>query len=548
MASSSSRSRAAVVGAGPVGCLAALSLANRGFDVDVYERRSDPRPPPQAHASSSSSSNNDTQLAEKSAPTKPIDRSINLAISARGLKALSAVQHSDSQGENLAEVLLRHAVPMRARMIHTKGDGKAGGAGPSSNSQAYSTAGEHINSVSRSLLNTLLVEAAAAHPKVSLHFDCKLRAIDLEAKEHVGEKEAQGQCSLSFDSFEGKEEKSTRWADLVVGCDGINSIVRNTLARLVPLNFHQEYIDSEYIELRIPPAQAPTQDPSSSASSSSSSSRTDIEYALDPHHLHIWPRQTFMLIALANLDHSFTSTLFAPNSILSTLTTREAVLRFFRQEFPDALPLFGEEELVEMVLRRGGKGARLSSIKCDPYHYGGRAVILGDAAHAMLPFYGQGLNCGFEDVGVFAELLDQHGVRGDHPSSSVGLASALSQYTRDRHADLVAIVDLAADNYRVMSSSVVDPLYLLRKQLDSLLMTWLPKGWWSSLYSMVTFSPDVGYARAMQREEWQQRLLQRVIVGGGAAVVGATVGLGWVWRRGGLERFTTPFVRRGSAL
>lgn len=309
------------------------------------------------------------------------------------------------------------------------------------------------------------------------------------------------------------------------------------MAKLVPLDFQQEYIDSEYLELRMPPKMMEDKDDKAAMGSPS--------YAIDPHHLHIWPRHSFMLIALPNLDYSFTATLFAPNSILSTLTSREAVLAFFRREFPDALPLFDEEDLMERILPRKGRGSRLSSIRCSPYHFKGRAVILGDAAHAMLPFYGQGLNCGFEDVGTLAQLLDQHNVRGDvtTPTEQQSrLTSSLSSYTTTRHADLVAIVALAAENYRVMSSRVVDPLYLLRKQLDGLLMTWLPTGWWSSLYNLVTFSPDVGYSRAREQEEWQQRVLQRVIVGAGAVAVAGMVGLGWAARSRGWIK--TTFGRR----
>lgn len=295
---------------------------------------------------------------------------------------------------------------------------------------------------------------------------------------------------------------------------------------MTPLNFQQEYIDSSYLELRVPPK----------------IEEGAATFALDPNHLHIWPRHSFMLIALANLDKSFTSTLFAPQAIIGQLTSRQAILDFFAKEFPDALQLMGEDDVVATLLPRQGKGSPLSSVKCDPYHYKGRAVFLGDAAHAMLPFYGQGLNCGFEDVGFLMNLIDKHGVRGD-PGQPEGserslqgekvenawdrysplLAQAFTEYSKERHPDLIAISYLATQNYHEMSSRVVSPLYLIRKSLDGLLMKTLPKGWWISLYSMVTFSPEIGYAEAKKREARQSVVIERVLIGSGLA---AMTGLG----------------------
>lgn len=502
--SSKPRTRAAVVGAGPVGCLSALSLAARGFDVEMYDRRPDPR---------------QHQVASGS---KQALRSINLAISSRGLKALGEVT-DETNGKSMAEVVLDHAVPMKARMIHTKDEGR----GVKQMSQPYGLHGECINSVSRPLLNDLLLDQASAHPSITVHFDCKLRSIDFHARQ--SDSSAPDECKLAFEIWEGTGP-TTRHAAWVVGCDGLNSIVRSSLARVTPLNFHQEYIDSAYLELRIPPKSE--------------------GYAIESDHLHIWPRHSFMLIALANLaDKSFTSTLFAPQQILSKLTTQEAILDFFRSEFPDALALMGEEDVVSILLPRKGKGIPLSSIKCNPYHHEGRVVILGDAAHAMLPFYGQGLNCGFEDVGFLMDILDQHGIRGDGEtgsgidkngttgdsdevsgSLSTRLSSALATYSKTRHPDLLAINALATANYHEMSSKVVSPLYLLRKSLDGILMKMLPKGWWMSLYSMVTFSPQIGYDEARRREQWQGKVIERVLVATAATSVVGLAALGRWWQ------------------
>ncbi|CAO1619033.1 unnamed protein product [Parajaminaea phylloscopi] len=509
--------RVAVVGAGPVGCLAAISLANRGFKVDIYERRPDPR----SHQIGSGSGSGRSDAAARAAP---VDRSINLAISARGLQSLGRVKRAD--GDSLADVVLRHAVPMRARMIHTRDEGQ----GIKLMSQAYSTKGECINSVSRGLLNTLLLDEADAHPRIEVHFSCKLRSIQFDAKQ--ADPNAEDDCRLNFDSFRGDSHPCARYVAFVIGTDGINSLVRSSIARVSPMDFQQEYIDSEYLELRVPPTKSG-------------------EYALDPNHLHIWPRHSFMLIALANLDHSFTSTLFAPAKILARLTTREAIVGLFESEFPDALELMGKDAVVELLLPRQGKGSSLSSIKCNPYHYKGQAIILGDASHAMLPFYGQGLNCGFEDVSVMIDLLDQRGDRAAAASAVATrssdrvlsvhdshltdrVAKAFAHYSGTRHEDLLAISYLASQNYVEMSSSVVNPLFLLRKRLDAFLMATLPAGWWSSLYNLVTFSPDVGYAEAKRTEDRQKLFLERAIVSMAGLGVAGILALGrswWISRR-----------------
>lgn len=354
----------------------------------------------------------------------------------------------------------------------------------------------------------MLLDEATSHPRIHARFSCRLRNIEFDAKRN--NPRAEDDCRLSFDTFEGEPSPCTRYVAFIVGTDGINSLVRSFIARATPLNFQQEYIDSEYLELRVPPTKSG-------------------DFALDPNHLHIWPRHSFMLIALANLDRSFTSTLFAPAHILSELTTRKAIESFFEREFPDALELMGRQTVVDLLLPRHGRGSTLSNIKCNPYHYKGQAIILGDAAHAMLPFYGQGLNCGFEDVSVMIELLEQNGIeplssaasrahtsipmQGSRPDLGSRVAGAFAEYTASRHDDLLAINYLASQNYVEMSSSVVSPLFLLRKRLDALLMTLLPNGWWSSLYKMVTFTPDISYAKAKRIEDRQKLILEKAIAG-----------------------------------
>lgn len=259
-------------------------------------------------------------------------------------------------------------------------------------------------------------------------------------------------------------------ADLVLGCDGINSAVREQLARTISFDFARSYIDSLYVELSMP-------------AKVDAAGRPD--FALDPNHLHIWPRHDYMLIALPNPDHTFTCTLFAPAAIFAEhLSDREKTLAFFEDKFPDALPLMGRDAVARDIAER--RPSPLASVRCRPYHYKGRVILLGDSSHAMLPFYGQGLNCGFEDVRVLLELIDRHAADEDaarpappatafgahsrsdsgvsmssrapsprtpkqHPSTQA-LERALAEYSATRHDDLIAICDLAQNNYYEMSS------------------------------------------------------------------------------------------------
>ncbi|KAG8889757.1 kynurenine 3-monooxygenase, mitochondrial precursor [Tulasnella sp. 403] len=210
------------------------------------------------------------------------------------------------------------------------------------------------------------------------------------------------------------------------------------------MDYEQEYIPHEYIELRMPPGPIVDGSPS---------------FLIDPNHLHIWPRHSFMLIAQPNRDKSFTCTLFAPTQDLAQLKSPKVILDWFRRHFPDALRLIGEELLVHDFTRNPRNS--LISIKARPYHYKDRAIIIGDAAHSMVPFYGQGLNCGLEDVRILQTILSLRGITGvptsspqtdrfqeakDHPDVDQEIEAALEEYTNTRHANLVAICDLAMHN------------------------------------------------------------------------------------------------------
>ncbi|KAI0647166.1 FAD/NAD-P-binding domain-containing protein [Trametes meyenii] len=463
--------KAVVVGAGPVGCLAAMALAKQGWSVDIYEGRPDMRLP-----------------SSKAAAQQ---RSINLAISARGLAAIQAID------PGAADRFLSTVIPMRGRMIH---DGQGG-----LESQPYDRDGQGINSIGRAFLNEDLLREALAVPGIRAFFQHKVLSIDFDRRK------------LTVRGGEGQDAQDVDVSfDFCVGADGSYSIVRRQLMRVVRMDYQQWYIPHDYIELRMPagPPQEPGGDPT---------------FLLDPHHLHIWPRHTFMLIALPNKDATFTCTLFAPTADFDRLDTDGKIIEWFKDNFPDALPLIGERALLD-DFHRNPRSA-LMSIKARPYHYRDRAVILGDAAHAMVPFYGQGLNCGLEDVRVLDVLLREARVVAAAQVPEGGedqrLASALARYSDTRHEDLVAICDLAMANYVEMRHSVTTLAYRFRKALDNILYSLnrkhvtaaevtpvlsdntfvnAPSGW-LPLYTMVTFRPDISYLTVRRKFQRQTDIL-----------------------------------------
>lgn len=550
--------RVAVIGAGPVGCLAALAFAQRGCKVDIFESRPDPR--------------------THEAVARASQRSINLALSTRGITGLRSVSlvglgKYASTGMDLADLVLQDSVPMRARMIHvvTKQASAQKEAEVKEISQLYSTKGESINSVDRGRLNNILLDHALMHPNIEVHFEHKLQSVDFDHDTRSAAKRAQtppangvaakksirganatgGDSSADELSRRGKSRQAstkrqgsqqpvstsagtsaadrvrldfdvhstnqripktsnTHYASFVVGCDGAHSSIRSAMGSLIRMHYTHNYIDTGYVELSIPARTS-----LSSGSRTRGSGGADGKpgghdaFHLDPNHLHIWPRHSFMLIALPNLDGSFTCTLFAPFKMFaSELSTKEGILAQFREHFPDALPLIGEAKLVECLTTR--RASALGSVQCDPYHYKDRAVLIGDAAHAMLPFYGQGLNCGFEDVRVMFDIIDGHET----------LEAALDKYTKERHPDLKAILQLAEQNYREMAHSVVSWPYLLRKKLDGLLMSILPSSMWSSLYAMTTFS-NLPYSTVVRTEKRQQAIISHAVL---TTVVGLVTG------------------------
>lgn len=355
---------------------------------------------------------------------------------------------------------------MEARMIHRL-DG-------STYSIPYGQKGQCIYSVGRRFVNEVLLNAAEKYPNVRFHFNHKLETSDLD------------QGTMTFHNVESGQVVETN-ADLVLGTDGAYSAIRKQFMKRPRFDYSQEYISHSYLELCIPAT------PSG-------------DFAMNPRRLHIWPRGKFMMIALPNQDHSWTVTLFMPPNIFDQLTSPETLVQFFESNYPDALPLIGKERLIKDFFAT--KPSALISIKCYPYHAGNKTVILGDAAHAMVPFYGQGMNAGFEDCIVLNEFLNMYG--DDH------LEKVLPAFTEHRHVDAHAICDLAMYNYIEMRDLVNQWSFLVRKKFDSTIH-WLFPSWWVPLYTSVTFT-RMRYHLCIENKKWQDRLVNKLLWATGVAL------------------------------
>ncbi|KAG7694013.1 hypothetical protein KL930_003024 [Ogataea haglerorum] len=426
-----SQASVGVIGAGLVGALVALGLAKQGYTVTLYDRRSDPR------------TAQETSL-----------RSINLAVSERGIRALRYVD------KEMAERVLEGIIPMHGRMIHDL-DGNQ-------ESQLYGLFGEAINSIDRKKLNQNLIEEierfnATAKFKIELIFEAKVTSVQVN-----------GGVTINY-VHAGEPRRDHR--DFVVGADGTYSVVRQSLQKLIRMNYSQEYIDMCYLEMYIPPG-------------------PDGSFRIDPNRLHIWPRKTFMLIALANQDGSFTSTFFGPWKLVESLDSPKTIEFFFKKNFKDAIPLIGLDKIIECFTTYP-RGA-LMQLNCSKYNFEDKCIIIGDAAHSMVPFYGQGMNCGFEDVRILLELLEKH--RHDRHT-------AFDAYSESRAEDLKAILKLALRNYHEMSSDVTSSIYLFRKKLDGVLGRLMPQHW-IPLYTMVSFRSDISYADAVRFSQKQEQILK----------------------------------------
>lgn len=441
----SNQSRILLVGGGLVGSLLAVMLGRRGLRVTVFEKRPDMR---------------QTRISA--------GRSINLALAERGLHALRQAGLKDQ-----VEPLL---IPMRGRMLHPR-DGR----------EEFSSYGQRphevIHSVSRGLLNQVMLTAAESTGLASINFENECTDVDLANR-----------TIEMVDLATGR-----RWReefDILLGTDGAASAVRAAIVEEAGGTWHTEWLDHDYKELEIPAG-------------------PDGRHRLDANALHIWPRRGFMLIALPNLDGSFTVTLFLNKSGVperagnvsdgplfspgfDQLTTPASVDSFFAEWFPDARALIPDLATDFFANPTGNLG----TVRCANWTDGQQALILGDASHAIVPFHGQGMNAGFEDCALLVELLDSHG--GDWPA-------VMRAFERKRRPDAQAIATMALENYVTMRDSVLDPRFQLKKELGFELERRLPDRF-IPRYSMVMFH-RIPYHVAQERGAVQERLLDQLIEG-----------------------------------
>ena len=417
-----------IIGAGLAGALLAILLARRGWRVEVFERRGDPRVFGYAGG-----------------------RSINLALAERGLHALRQA--------GADEAVMRHAVMMRGRMVHPLG-------GEPELQRYGRDDSEVIWSISRADLNLALIEAAEA-AGATLHFDRRLEEVDFATRRMrvLGDG---GDETLPFTTL--------------VGADGAGSTLRAQMARVHGLGERTEWLDHGYKELEIPPG-------------------PNGGFRIEANALHIWPRGHYMCIALPNSERTFTVTLFLPHEgphpSFATVPDGSAAQALFDEQFADAVPLI---PMLDVDYERHPTGL-LGTLYLDRWHLDDRAVLLGDAAHAMVPFHGQGMNCAFEDCVALAEHLE----------SAPDTATAYAAFAAQRMPDAAAIQHMALENYIEMRDRVDDADYRLQRALELLLQERHP-GRFVPHYSMVSFM-RIPYSQALARSEVQRGILQRATAG-----------------------------------
>ena len=419
-----------IVGAGLAGCLLAIYLARRGITVKLFEKRADMR------------------IQEI-----PAGRSINLSLSARGIHALSEV--------DLLHRIQPHLVAMPGRMLHRR-----------SGEMQYQPYGKNPSdlhySVSRGVLNRLLLDAAEATGKVSVFFNEECADMNLATRR------------IGFKSLINGSIRSTGF-DTVIGTDGAGSAVCRALLDAEAIEYLHEPLAHGYKELTIP-------------------ATANGEHRIEKNALHIWPRGGFMLIALPNTDGSFTATLFMPyrgSASFAALDNDAAVLEFFHAQYPDTVGIM--PGLTADFT--GNPTGELGTIRCNPWNAGAKVLLLGDAAHAVVPFHGQGMNCAFEDCSEFNRCLDLY-------DGWEALFHAVDQL---RRPNANAIADMALENYIEMRDSVRDPKFHLQKKIEWLLEERHPDRF-IARYSMVMFH-RIPYAEAQQRGIVQAGILERLSSG-----------------------------------
>ncbi|PYK74013.1 MAG: kynurenine 3-monooxygenase [Verrucomicrobia bacterium] len=410
-----------LIGSGLAGGLLAAYLGRRGYDVDLYERRADPR---------------EGNIVG--------GRSINLAISTRGIHALEQI--------GIAHEALQHAIPMRGRMIHDKSGAL--------HFTPYDVDPKNcINSIGRAALNTTVIEAAQRYSNVRVHFNHKCTDVDLDSATVQLLKTNGSSVAAGVSPANPQNEIIQAHGDAVIGVDGAFSAVRQSMQMHIDnFQYDESYLAHGYKELTIPPG-------------------PDGSWRMEKNALHIWPRKSFMMIALPNPDGSFTCTLFwqfeGPRSFATTKSDDD-VCQFFDDEFPDAVPLM----LTLLEDFSQNPTGSLVTIRCAPWFYRDKVCLLGDAAHAVVPFYGQGMNAAFEDCLVLDECLEEFPDNRER---------AFSEYFSRRKENTDALA--ASKTFRA------------KKKLDHLLEAVL-RGIYLPLYTMVTFT-RIPYAEAARRARIQ---------------------------------------------
>lgn len=392
-------------------------------------------------------------------------RSINLALSDRGIKAMKLAGIQDK--------VEKLCIPMNGRMIHDK----------ESNTFLSPYSGkkeEYINSISRSGLNALLLDEAEKMPNVSITFNQSCLSVDPE------------KGTAEFEEFSTKEKTIVK-ADVIFGTDGAGSAVRQSMEKTKGTAFQvsQEFLTHGYKELSIPAGKAG-------------------EHLIYKNALHIWPRGENMVIALPNMDGSFTVTLFLSYKSgeynFENLKTPEKVREYFEKTYPDALkemPTLTEDFFQNPI-------GELGTVKCFPWQTNGKVVLMGDAAHAIVPFYGQGMNASFEDVTVLDDILDRHEDSTPLGKPEGDWRKVFSEYENTRKKDADAIADLALDNFHEMKEATADPIFQAKRKLETAFEQEFPEEY-SSKYRLVTFQEEIPYAEAMKKGRAQDEAMLQLI-------------------------------------
>jgi len=378
-------------------------------------------------------------------------RSINLALSHRGFNALEKA--------GIADDIRSISIPMYGRKMHDKAGNLT--------YQPYGKGDEAIYSVSRGGLNQQLMNLADDYEDVRYRFNHKCLDINLEEN------------TIFFEDTQINKEINYKY-DHIFGTDGAFSAVRGRLQKTSMFNYSQDYLSHGYKELVIPPDK-------------------DGSHRIDKNCLHIWPRGKFMLIALPNLDGSFTVTLFFPMkgaTSFESIKTKADVKEFFNETFPDAVPHMPTLETDYFE----NPTSSLVTIRCNPWNYEDKVLLLGDSAHAIVPFYGQGMNSGFEDTAVFSEMYDEQ---------SEDMLKLFEDYSDQRVPDANAIADLALYNYIEMRDLAGDEDFLLRKKIERKFSDLYPE-LWMPMYSQVTFS-HIRYSKALEAGERQAKIMDQVM-------------------------------------